>query len=432
MSHLFDADPDVAREIEGEVQRQRDGLELIASENIVSRAVLEAVGSPLTNKYSEGYPGKRYYGGNERIDAIETLAIERAKKLFGAEHANVQPHAGSQANMAAYFALVEPGDTVMAMDLAQGGHLTHGSPVNFSGRLYRIVPYGVSKDTERIDMDEVREIAVRERPKMIIAGFTCYSRHLDFPRFRAIADEVGAYLLVDMAHFSGLVAAKVHPDPIPYADAVTTTTHKTLRGPRGAMVLCKVEDRFAGRRKDNGTKVKTLAQRVDSAVFPGMQGGPLDHVVAAKAVAFKEAMRPEFAAYQKQVLKNATVLAESLKDQGLRIVSGGTDNHLVLVDLTPLGIGGKMAEAALDQVGIATNKNMIPYDTRKPTDPSGLRLGTPAITTRGCDEKDAATLGTLIAEVLRAPEDAAVLERVRASVLAMAAEHPLYPGYSVL
>ncbi|MEK7073694.1 MAG: serine hydroxymethyltransferase [Patescibacteria group bacterium] len=432
MSFLFDADPDIANEIEAEVVRQRDGLELIASENIVSRAVLEAVGSPLTNKYSEGYPGKRYYGGNERIDAIETTAIERAKKLFGAEHANVQSHAGSQANLAAYMALVKPGDTVLAMNLAHGGHLTHGSPVNFSGQLYRVVPYGVSKDTERINMDEVREIAVREKPKMIIAGFSAYPRHLDFARFRAIAEEVGAYLLVDMAHFAGLVAAKLHPDPVPYADVVTTTTHKTLRGPRGAMILCKTDDRFAGNRADNKTKVKTLAQRIDSAVFPGTQGGPLDHVVAAKAVAFKEAMRPEFVTYQKQVLKNAAVLAEALTGEGLRIVTGGTDNHLVLVDVTPLGIGGKIAEEALERVGISANKNMIPFDLRKPTDPSGLRLGTPAVTTRGCDEKDMVVLGKLIAETLRAPEDATVIERVRGSIRDMAAARPIYPGYSVL
>ena len=432
MSFLFETDPDVANEIEAEVVRQRDGLELIASENIVSRAVLEAVGSPLTNKYSEGYPGKRYYGGNARIDAIETLAIERAKKLFGAEHANVQPHAGSQANLAAYMALVKPGDTVLAMNLAHGGHLTHGSPVNFSGQLFRVVPYGVSKDSERVDMDEVRDIALREKPKMIIAGFSAYPRHLDFARFRAIAEEVGAYLLVDMAHFAGLVAAKLHPDPVPYADVVTTTTHKTLRGPRGAMILCKTDDRLAVNRTDNKTKVKTLAQRIDSAVFPGTQGGPLDHVVAGKAVAFKEAMRPEFVTYQKQVLKNASVLAEALKEEGLRIVSGGTDNHLVLVDVTPLNIGGKAAEDALERAGISANKNMIPFDTRKPADPSGLRLGTPAVTTRGCDEKDMTVLAKLIAEVLRAPEDAAVLERVRTSVREIAAARPIYPGYTVL
>ncbi|TAK04728.1 serine hydroxymethyltransferase [Patescibacteria group bacterium] len=432
MSFLSDADPEIAQDIEQEIQRQRDGLELIASENIVSRAVIEALGTPLTNKYSEGYFSKRYYGGNEFIDRIEVAAIERAKKLFGAEHANVQPHAGSQANLAAYFALVKPGDTVLAMNLAHGGHLTHGSPVNFSGQLYRVVPYGVSKETERIDMDEVREIAIREKPKMIIAGFSAYPRHLDFARFRAIAEEVGAYLLVDMAHFAGLVAAKLHPDPIPYADVVTTTTHKTLRGPRGAMILCKTEDRLAGNRTDNKTKVKTLAQRIDSAVFPGTQGGPLDHAVAAKAVAFKEAMRPEFVTYQKQVLKNATVLAEALAEQGLRIISGGTDNHLVLADLTPLGITGNAAEKALDAVCLYGNKNMIPFDPRTPFDPSGLRLGTPALTTRGCDEKDVAVIAALIGQVLRAPEDASVRERVRAKVKEIADAHPLYPGYSVL
>ncbi len=432
MSFLSDTDPEIAQDIAHEIQRQRDGLEMIASENIVSRAVLEALGSPLTNKYSEGYAGKRYYGGNEFIDQVELAAIERAKKLFGAEHANVQPHAGSQANMAAYFALVKPGDTVLAMNLAHGGHLTHGSPVNFSGQLYRIVPYGVSKDTERVDMDEVRELALREKPKMIIAGFSAYPRHLDFARFRAIAEEVGAYLLVDMAHFAGLVAAKLHPDPVAYADVVTTTTHKTLRGPRGAMILSKIEDRLAGNRTDNTAKVKTLAQRIDSAVFPGTQGGPLDHVVAAKAVAFKEAMRPEFVTYQKQVLKNAAVLAEALKERGLRIVSGGTDNHLVLADVTPLNIAGKAAETALDAVGIYANKNMIPFDERKPMDPSGLRIGTPALTTRGCDEKDMTVIAGLIADVLAAPEDAAVRERVRGTVKEIASAHPIYPGYSVL
>lgn len=421
MEHLTSFDPEIADAVRGELARQREGLELIASENIVSPAILETLGTPLTNKYSEGYPGRRYYGGNALIDVIETAAIERAKRLFGAEHANVQPHAGSQANMAAYFALAENGATVLAMDLAHGGHLTHGSPVNFSGRVFRFVHYGVRKDTERIDMDEVRAVALREKPRIIVAGFTAYSRHLDFAAFRAIADEVGAYLMVDMAHFAGLVAAKFHPDPLPFADVVTTTTHKTLRGPRGAMILCRTADRL---RPDDK---KNLAQRIDSAVFPGMQGGPLDHVVAAKAVSFKEALEPSFVDYQKQVVKNAAALADALTAEGLRIVTGGTDNHLALVDLTPVGVGGKLAETVLDEVGICTNKNMIPFDPRKPMDPSGLRLGTPALTTRGMKEDDMRTVAGLIARVLKDPSDgtkAAVTKAVRE----LAARYPLYPG----
>lgn len=433
MSFLSDTDHELAELVENEVNRQRHGLELIPSENIVSRAVLEAVGSPLTNKYSEGYPGKRYYGGNQVIDQIETLAIERAKKLFGAEHANVQPHAGSQANMAAYFAMCQPGDAVMAMDLAQGGHLTHGSPVNFSGKLYRIIPYGVSKDTERIDMDEVRAIAVREKPKMIIAGFTAYPRHLDFARFRAIAEEVGAYLLVDMAHFAGLVAAKVHPDPVPYADVVTTTTHKTLRGPRSALILSKIEDRLTPPTAQTpAAKRKTLAQRVDSAVFPGLQGGPLEHAIAAKAVAFKEAMRPEFVTYQKQVVKNAAVLGEALIDRKVRLTTGGTDNHLLLLDLTPLGIGGKVAQTALDAVGISSNMNMIPFDSRKPMDPSGLRIGTPSITSRGFTESEMDTLAGCIVDAITDAESSTTRERVAKKVRELADAHPIYPGYTVL
>lgn len=423
MNHLTASDPEIADAVRAELARQRVGLELIASENIVSPAVLEALGTPLTNKYSEGYPGRRYYGGNAHIDVIETAAIERAKRLFGAEHANVQPHAGSQANMAAYFALADNGATIMAMDLAHGGHLTHGSPVNFSGRVFRFVHYGVRKDTERIDMDEVREVALREKPRVIVAGFTAYSRHLDFAAFRRIADEVGAYLMVDMAHFAGLVAAKVHPDPIPHADVVTTTTHKTLRGPRGAMILCRTADRL---RPDDK---KNLAQRIDSAVFPGMQGGPLDHVVAAKAVAFREALSPSFVDYQKQVVKNAAALAAALAGQGLRIVTGGTDNHLVLVDLTPLGVGGKLAETVLDEVGICTNKNMIPYDARKPMDPSGLRLGTPALTTRGMTEDDMATVATLIARVLK-DQGEGMRTEVAKAVRELASRHPLYPELS--
>ena len=422
MKYLNRFDPEIAAAVTAEVRRQQDGLELIASENIVSPAVLEALGSPLTNKYSEGYPGKRYYGGNEFIDVCETLAIERAKALFGAEHANVQPHAGSPANMAAYMALAAPGDTILAMDLAQGGHLTHGAAVNFSGRLFRFVHYGVRQDTERIDMDAVREIARREKPRVIVAGYTAYPRHLDFAAFRAIADEVGAYLMTDMAHFAGLVAARVHPDPVPHSDVVTTTTHKTLRGPRGALILCRRDDRLRPEDKKN------LAQKIDSAVFPGMQGGPLDHVVAAKAVAFKEAATPEFVVYQKQVLANAAVLSTALQAEGLRIVSGGTDNHLLLVDVTPLGIGGKTAQERLDAAGICVNKNMIPYDTRKPTDPSGLRLGTPALTTRSFGSDEMKEIAGLIVQVLKS-SDEATLTKVRSQVRELAGRHPIYADW---
>ncbi len=420
MEHLKKTDPEIADAIARELGRQRDGLEMIASENIVSVAVLEALGSVLTNKYSEGYPGKRYYGGNEFIDVAETLAIERAKELFGAEHANVQPHCGSQANMAAYFAICEPGDAVMAMDLGAGGHLTHGSKVNFSGKLYRIIPYGVDRSTEALDLDAVRELALKERPKVIVAGYTAYPRSIDFAAFGEIARETGAYLMVDMAHIAGLVAAGVHPDPVPHADVVTSTTHKTLRGPRGGMILCRTEDRLRPDAKKN------LAGRVDSAVFPGIQGGPLEHVIAAKAVAYREAMAPDFKDYQEQVLANAKALAEELTVEGLRIVSGGTDNHLVLVDLTPFGIGGKQAETVLDGVGIHTNKNMIPFDGRKPTDPSGLRLGTPALTTRGMKEGDMKTVAGLIVAALKAAKEED-LAGVAGQVRELTAAHPIYP-----
>ncbi len=415
-------DGEIAGLIEEEVARQRTGLELIASENYVSQAVLEAMGTPLTNKYSEGYPGKRYYGGNEVIDKIETLAIERAKQLFGAEHANVQSHAGAQANFAVYLALLNPGDTVLAMDLAHGGHLTHGSPVNFSGKWFKIVPYGVSKTDERVDMEEVARLAREHKPKMIIAGFSAYPRKLDFAKFAEIAKEVGAYLMVDMAHVAGLVATKLYPDPIPYADVVTTTTHKTLRGPRGAMILCKKEDRL-----DPGGK-KNLAQKIDSAVFPGSQGGPLEHIIAAKAVAFHEALQPEFVDYQKQVLKNAQAMAEAFIAEGGRIVSGGTDNHLLLLDVTPWGVGGKEAEQWLEAVGISANKNMVPFDERKPNDPSGVRLGTPAITTRGFDEAASKEVAVLIAKLLKSKNDPSVAEEVSTKVRALADAHPLYPN----
>jgi glycine hydroxymethyltransferase len=415
-------DGEIAGLIEEEVARQRTGLELIASENYVSQAVLEAMGTPLTNKYSEGYPGKRYYGGNEVIDKIETIAIERAKQLFGAEHANVQSHAGAQANFAVYLALLNPGDTVLAMDLAHGGHLTHGSPVNFSGKWFKIIPYGVSKTDERVDMEEVARLAREHKPKMIIAGFSAYPRRLDFAKFAEIAKEVGAYLMVDMAHVAGLVATKLYPDPIPYADVVTTTTHKTLRGPRGAMILCKKEDRL-----DPGGK-KNLAQKIDSAVFPGSQGGPLEHIIAAKAVAFHEALQPEFVDYQKQVLKNAQAMAETFITEGGRIVSGGTDNHLLLLDVTPWGVGGKEAEQWLEAVGISANKNMVPFDDRKPNDPSGVRLGTPAITTRGFDEAATKEVALLIAKLLKSKNDPAVAQDVAKKVRALADAHPLYPN----
>ncbi|MDP3244489.1 MAG: serine hydroxymethyltransferase [bacterium] len=426
MSHLSQSDPEIASAIESEINRQRGGLEMIASENFTSRAVIEALGSPLTNKYSEGYPGKRYYSGNQYIDICENLAIERAKTLFGAPHANVQPHSGSQANMAAYFALLEPGDKIMAMNLAHGGHLTHGSPVNFSGRLFKIISYGVRQDTQRIDMDEVEKIAKQAKPKLIVAGFTAYPRHLDFKRFRQIADKVGSYLMVDMAHFAGLVAAKVHPDPVPYADIVTTTTHKTLRGPRGAIILCKIKDRLHLEDKKN------LAQKIDSAVFPGIQGGPMDHCIAAKAVCFQEALQPDFIKYQKQVLKNAHTLAQSLLDNDFDLVTGGTDNHLVLLDLTKTGVSGKQAEQVLDEVGIYTNKNMVPYDTCTPFDPSGLRLGTPALTTRGFKENEMEIIGGLIAQVIKDIDNDFIKEKTRATVRELAEKHPLYPGLTVV
>jgi glycine hydroxymethyltransferase len=408
--HLFKTDPKIAKAIQNEIKRSNSGLEMIASENYASEAVLEALGSPLTNKYAEGYPGKRYYGGNEFVDVVENLAIERAKKLFGAEHANVQPHAGAQANMAAYFALLSPGDKVLAMSLAHGGHLTHGSPVNFSGQLYNFVHYGVNKKTMRIDMDEIRSIALREKPRLIVAGYTAYPWKIDFAAFRKIADEVGAYFMVDMAHIAGLVAAKIHPDPVPYADIVTTTTHKTLRGPRGAIILCK----------------KEFAEKIDKAVFPGVQGGPLEHCIAAKAVCFKEAMAADFVKYQKKVAGNAKKLAETLALNGLNVI--GTENHLLLVDLTNLGISGKPAEKVLESAGIYVNKNMIPFDARKPFDPSGLRVGTPALTTRGFKEKEMELIGNLIAKILKNPGNEKVLKSAKEEVEKLIKKHPLYPG----
>jgi glycine hydroxymethyltransferase len=379
-------DPEVAEAVMKEIERQGQKIELIASENFVSQAVLDAQGSVLTNKYAEGYPGRRYYGGCEYVDVVETLAIERAKKIFGAEHVNVQPHSGAQANTAVYFAALEPGDTVMGMDLAHGGHLTHGHPRNFSGKYFNFIPYGVRRDTQTIDYDEVLDIARSSSPKLIVAGASAYPRTIDFARFREIADAVGAMLMVDMAHIAGLVAAGLHPNPVPHADFVTTTTHKTLRGPRGGLILCKQEH----------------AKRIDSAVFPGTQGGPLMHVIAAKAVAFKEVLEPEFREYQRQIVANAMALASSMLERGFDLVSGGTDTHLILVNLMRKGLTGKDAEVALDAVGITVNKNAIPFDPQKPTITSGIRVGTPAVTTRGMREPEMAEIASLIADALDA------------------------------
>jgi len=405
------ADPEIAGQIQNEIMRQHEGLEMIASENFVSRAVLEAAGTVYTNKYAEGYPGKRYYGGCEFADVVETLARDRAKQLFGAEHVNVQPHSGSQANAAAYMTLLTPGDTILGLDLAHGGHLTHGHKLNFSGKLYRVVGYQVRRDTEMVDYDELEATAGREKPKMIIGGGSAYPRQFDFARMRAIADKVGAYLLIDMAHFAGLVAGHVHPSPVPHAHVVTTTTHKTLRGPRAGMILCRQE----------------FAASIDRSVFPGQQGGPLMHVVAAKAVAFREALDPEFAEYAQHVVANAKVLAEALAGEGYRIISGGTDTHLVLIDVFQKGIFGSEAEHALGEAGITVNKNAIPYDTNPPMKPSGIRIGTPALTTRGMKEPEMRAIAKWVASALEHRSDAAKLGRIRAEVLEMAERFPLYP-----
>lgn len=393
-----------------ELGRQNNNIELIASENFVSKAVMEAQGSVLTNKYAEGYPHKRYYGGCEFVDIVEDLARDRAKELFGAEHANVQPHSGSQANMAVYRVAIKPGDTVLGMDLSHGGHLTHGSHVNFSGIDYHFVAYEVDKETETINYDNVHALAKEHKPKLIIAGASAYSREIDFKRFREIADEVGALFMVDMAHIAGLVATGLHENPVPYADFVTTTTHKTLRGPRGGMILCKEE----------------YAKAIDKAIFPGIQGGPLMHVIAAKAVAFGEALQPEFKTYQKQVINNAKTLASTLSERGLRIVSGGTDNHLFSVDVTPMELTGKVAEHALDAVGITTNKNTIPFDSASPFVTSGIRIGTPAVTTRGLKEEEMKLIGNIIADVLANHEDEQVLAKAREQVKSITNKFPLY------
>ena len=408
---LAQADPAIYEAIQQEQERQRMKVELIASENYVSKAVLEAQGSVLTNKYAEGYPGKRYYGGCEYVDIAERLAIERALELFGADHANVQPHSGAQANMAAYMAVMQPGDTLLGMSLAHGGHLTHGYKINFSGQLYHASSYGVQEGSERIDYDALAAQTLQERPKMLVAGASAYPRIFDFPRLREIADSVGALLLVDMAHIAGLVATGFHPSPVPYADIVTTTTHKTLRGPRGGLILCKAQH----------------AKAIDKAVFPGVQGGPLMHVIAAKAVAFGEALRPEFKEYSGRIVANARALAGHLEQGGLRLVSGGTDNHLMLVDVTPLGLTGKQAESALDHVGITVNKNAIPFDKQPPAYASGIRIGTPAVTTRGFGLPEMEIVGRLIIAVLKAPEDSAALERVSAEVRDLCGRFPV-PG----
>ena len=406
-------DPEVYAAIDAEEERQRNKLLLIASENFASPAVLAAQGSLMTNKYAEGYPGKRYYGGCQHVDQVEDLAIQRCKQIFGAEHVNVQPHSGSQANMAAYLSVLKPGDTILGMDLAQGGHLTHGSKVNFSGMIFRAFSYGVDRQSETIDIDAVRKLAEECRPRMIVVGASAYARTLDFPKFQAIAQSVGAYLMVDIAHIAGLIAAGLHPNPIPYADFVTTTTHKTLRGPRGGVVMCKAEH----------------AKAVDKFVFPGMQGGPLMHVIAAKAVAFKEALSPPFKRYQQQVVANARVLAQGLLDHGYKIVSGGTDTHLMLVNLTNKGITGKEADAALDAAGIIVNKNAVPYDEKPPAVASGIRLGTPIVSTRGMKEAEMREIVALVDRVLQHRQDPGVLEEVRSQAKALCSRFPIFHSY---
>jgi glycine hydroxymethyltransferase len=408
---LAETDPEIARTIAQEVHRQNSGLELIASENFVSQAVLEAAGSVLTNKYAEGYPGRRYYGGCEFVDVAESLAISRAKELFGADHANVQPHSGAQANMAVYFTLLQPGDTVLGMNLAHGGHLTHGHQLNFSGKLFKIVPYGVRKDDERIDYEELERLAHEHKPKMIIVGASAYPRVIDFERIAKVGKDVGAPIFTDMAHIAGLVAAGIHPSPVPHSDFVTTTTHKTLRGPRGGMVLCRAQ----------------YAKDLDRTVFPGLQGGPLMHIIAAKAVCFKEALAPDFAVYQRQIVANAARLASNLASAGFRLVSGGTDNHLMLVDVFSRGLTGKLAEAALGKAGITVNKNAIPFDQNPPMVASGIRIGTPAITSRGMREPEMDVVAGLITRALASPEDDTALGTVKAEVEALCRKFPLYP-----
>lgn len=415
LDHLRQQDPQVLEAIQLELGRQRDKIELIASENFVSRAVMEAMGTVLTNKYAEGYPGRRYYGGCEYVDIAENIARDRVKELFGAEHANVQPHSGAQANMAVYFTILKPGDTVLGMNLSHGGHLTHGSPVNFSGTLYNFVEYGVDQESHTINYEDVRAKALEHKPKLIVAGASAYPRTIDFAKFREIADEVGAYFMVDMAHIAGLVAAGLHPNPVPYAHFVTSTTHKTLRGPRGGLILCKEE----------------FAKAIDKSVFPGVQGGPLMHVIAAKAVAFGEALQADFKDYAARIVSNAKAFAEALTAEGLTLVSGGTDNHLVLVDVSKIGLTGKVAEHLLDEVSITTNKNTIPYDSESPFVTSGVRMGTPAVTSRGFDEEAMKEVAAIIALTLKNPEDAAKHEEARQRVAALCKRYPMYEGLEI-
>ncbi|SMO67287.1 serine hydroxymethyltransferase [Melghirimyces algeriensis] len=415
MSHIREVDPEVTAAISKELGRQQQKIELIASENFVSPSVLEAMGSVLTNKYAEGYPGKRYYGGCEFVDEVEELARERAKALFGAEHANVQPHSGAQANMAVYFSVLEPGDTVLGMNLAHGGHLTHGSPVNFSGKMYNFVSYGVDQETHRIDYDEVRNAALKHQPKLLVAGASAYPRTIDFDKLKAIADEVGCPLMVDMAHIAGLVATGHHPNPVPYADFVTTTTHKTLRGPRGGMILCKGE----------------FAKTIDKSIFPGIQGGPLMHVIAAKAVAFKEALADSFKEYSQNVVDNAARLGEALVKRGFQLISGGTDNHLILIDVRNLGLTGKKAEHLLDEVGITVNKNAIPFDPESPFVTSGIRIGTPAVTSRHMDTEAMEEIADIMAQVLKHPENAEEQKQAAERVARLTARYPLYPDMKI-
>lgn len=410
MEEIKKADHDIYEAIAAEKNRQEENIELIASENFVSEGVMHAMGTILTNKYAEGYPGRRYYGGCEHVDVVENLARDRAKELFGAEHANVQPHSGAQANMAVYFTIIKPGDTVLGMNLSHGGHLTHGSPVNFSGSLYNFVEYGVDKESEQIDYEEVRAKALEAKPKLIVAGASAYSREIDFAKFREIADEVGAYFMVDMAHIAGLVAAGLHSNPVPYADFVTTTTHKTLRGPRGGMILCK----------------EKFARDIDKSVFPGIQGGPLMHVIASKAVCFKEALSNDFKTYMEQVVKNAKVLGEALHEEGVRIVSGGTDNHLLLLDVSTLGLTGKVGEEVLDEIKITTNKNTIPYEKESPFVTSGVRIGTAAVTTRGFKEEEMKEIASIMALTLKNHEDKEILKQAEERVIALTKKFPLY------
>jgi glycine hydroxymethyltransferase len=416
LPHISALDPEVAEAMKAELHRQQNTLEMIASENFTSPAVLEAQGSVLTNKYAEGYPGKRYYGGCDCVDVVENLAIERAKQLYGAEHANVQPHAGSQANAGVYLAMLQPGDTILGMNLAAGGHLTHGHKMSFSGKIYNAVAYGLNRETELVDYDEVRALALEHKPKMLVAGFSAYPRVMDWAKFRAIADEVGAYFMVDMAHVSGLVAAGEYPSPVPHADFVTTTTHKTLRGPRSGLILCKAQ----------------YAEAIDKAIMPGIQGGPLMHAVAAKAVCFKEAMSDGFKEYQRQIRRNANTLAEGLIEGGLRLVSGGTDNHLILVDLTPADITGKDGEHLLESIGVTCNKNQIPFDPRSPFVTSGVRLGTPALTSRGMKEAEFAEIASIITDTFKNRDDEAALQKIRERVANLCARFPLYEAGSSL